>query len=64
MGNGSVPPLLSVNVERRGGVGERWRVLSGSNKKLALNVCQILVEEVGFEEWKNERLNLGAFGVW
>lgn len=59
--NASFPPLLSVNIELRGGVGERWRMLNGNNKKLALKVCQILVEKVEFEEGRKECLNMGTF---
>lgn len=61
--NASLLPLFSINVELRGGVEERWRVLNGTSKKLALKVCQILVGKVGFEEGKKECLNMGTFGV-
>lgn len=37
---------------------------NGSSKKLALKVCQILVEKVGFEEGWKECVNLGTFGEW
>lgn len=63
--NASLPPLFSVNVELRGGVEERWRVLNGTStpKRLALKVCQVLVGKGGFEEGKKECLNMSTFGV-
>lgn len=58
----TLPPSLSVKVELRRGVGEKWRV--GWNKQPASKACQVAAEKGQYEEERKDRLNMGTIGLW